>query len=339
MIDFSEVIKEYFKSLEESLGLEGYTGDQMQWLFNDSDDFSEIYEDGLRDISKIIVDDVTENLDKRDKEEKNERTQTRKRFGAVWGEGLAWMRQFYSLALEVCGSFQRITKKSSLSIESSSFHKALYLLNQRAVLVYSEVLCLMENGFPDGAYAHYRTLYELWAVAEFLFHDEDREVVSLAFLESVNQVSNNESGHYKWAQVSKRFEGCDNITINAIVKKAHEKCMLKREQGRSNSKLTKDYTFPNVLIHPSAAGLEILSSSSPNAKTVGMANPAIGSSLKLYEISSLYLYLFADIHGEGDEEALISNNAFICNEILKTMLWDKIFLIFNAIEHGSESDN
>ena len=340
MIDFSAGIEEHLKALKESLRSEGATDDEIHWLLNDSDSASELYDDVLRDIAAILIDDAAEHLDKRDKKEKNDRRQTRRRFGAIWGEGLAWMRQFHSLSREVCESSQLIAKKFPFIVKNPNTHKALYLLFARAVGVYSEVLCLMENAFPDGAFAHYRTLYELWAVAEFLSHDEDREAVSLAFLEGANKkIPTNEAGHYKWAKVSKRFEDCDNVTINAIVTKAHETCMLKREEGRSNTQLKGDYTFPNILLHPSAVGLEIWSSSFPDAKTVGMANPAINSSFRLYEISSLYSFLFADVLAEDADDIPVGDNAFICNEMLKLILFDKIIPIFNEIEHeGQQGD-
>lgn len=197
----------------------------------------------------------------------------------------------------------------------------------------------MENGFPDGALAHYRTLYELWAIAEFLSNDDDKEEVATAYLNSADKISHNEAGHYKWAKTSKRFNENDNITIYAIVKLAHETCTLKNEQGRSNTKLMADYTFPNSLIHPAAIGLELASSAHPNAKTVGMANPAINASLKLCEICSLYLFLFANIQHDDGSDFRIADNAFVCNELLKLMLWDKIHPIFNKIEHGDEDSD
>ena len=195
----------------------------------------------------------------------------------------------------------------------------------------------MENGFPDGAFAHYRTLYELWAVAELIYSDEDAEVVASTYLQSANKISTDEAGHYKWAKSSKRFENSANVTISAIVKKAHETCMLKREQGRSNKKMMGDYTFPNTLIHPAAIGLEILSNSFPNAKTVGMTNPAINASLRLYEISSLYTFMFAEALSD-DETTQFYDDAFICNEMLREMVWEKIWPIFNEIEHGDQNE-
>ena len=334
-MDFSEIIRAYFQGLKDSLRGDGATENEVLSLFDDCDEFPELYDEGLIDISKMVLEDVTEELNKRDKKEKNDRAQTRKRFSVVWGEGYAWMRQFYSLAFDSCMSLHKLTEKSPNIVEALNYYEATRLITMRAIMVYNEVLCLMENGFPDGAFAHYRTLYELWAVAEFLAHDEDKESVSKTYLESASKISNNEAGHYKWAKTSKRFEGSENVTIYAIVKQAHETCTLK-QGGRSNSQLMRDYTFPNSLIHPSAIGLEVISSSMPDAKTVGMANPAISSSIKLFEICSLYLYFFANVEAESNEDIMVAENAFICNQLLSAMLWDKIHPIFNRIEHDED---
>ena len=44
----------------------------------------------------------------------------------------------------------------------------MWYLHSRACLVSTEILCLLENGYADGAHARWRTLYEMATIASFI---------------------------------------------------------------------------------------------------------------------------------------------------------------------------
>ncbi|MCL1989284.1 MAG: DUF5677 domain-containing protein [Defluviitaleaceae bacterium] len=333
---FSEDIKKIPDLLAEELRLNGNSEDETNTFFEDNDIFFEVYEIELRAISERLMDNLSEHIQEDDKIEKNERLQKQERFSEIWGSGLAWLRRYYTFSLDMCEEFHKLSNEFNLISTKTNLEKALYLLNARGILVYSEIICLLESGFPDGAYAHYRILYELWAVAEFLFHDGDSDNLALAFLNSSNKEPKNEASHYKWANSSKRFDTVERVSISAIVKESHKTFMRRPGDETSLRQLGKNHEFPNILIHPSAMGLEILSDSFPDAKTIGMANPAISSSIMLNELNSLYLQLFADEMNGENENLYIPENTFICMELLSSLVNEKIIPIFNEIEHGEE---
>lgn len=205
------------------------------------------------------------------------------------------MKQYRVKCMDICDGWGWYINQSHIKSDRYNVFCALYAIHGKAMLVYDEIICLIENGFPDGAYAHFRTLYELWAVAEFLNHDLDE--VSKAFIESANDDSDNEAGHYKWAKVSNRFadfvEQEKEITIFNIVTEAHK--TFKQAKDVSLTRLKKVYTFPNKIIHPSAKGVFYRTSKPVDNMPLigradtGLATPAINSSMYMFNITRIFL--------------------------------------------------
>lgn len=80
-----------------------------------------------------------------------------------------WERAFdlFDMFVSVSACFRKgiINEESCPAVELRS---AMVQLHARACLIAGEVLVLMRNGFPDGAYARWRTLYEISVVMMFL---------------------------------------------------------------------------------------------------------------------------------------------------------------------------
>jgi hypothetical protein len=212
---------------------------------------------------------------------------------SIWGLGIAWMKQYRRKCFEICEGWGWYIDQSHIVSDKCNVFNALRAIYGKSMLVYAEIICLIENGFPDGAYARFRTLYELWAVAEFLVEDLDE--VSVAFIKSMDDKSDSETGHYKWAKTSKRFEDKDSITIFNIVSEAHKTFKSKVKGECSNTFLKKVYTFPNKLIHPSADGVfNRVSCSAERGVTIGAADnglaiPAKNSSIYMFNITRIFL--------------------------------------------------
>ena len=325
-IDFSDEINKIFDGLEKEMRLAGDTEEEIQQFFNDEDGiYSDMYNSMLTDFldafSEEYLVEITKHINKCDADTRQGQTKYRKEMEAIWGRGFAWLRLYHSLTLDVIKHFEVPQEKPREVIEAPNKETTLYRLNTKALLFYAEIICLLENCFPDGALAHYRNLYELWVITEFLYHDSDE--VSLAYLESSNKKATQARHHYSWAKTSERMTGVEDISFHGIMKEAHKTYMQRPGEKTSLKKLESNYNFLSVLVHPNARGLELMSESFPNAKTVGIANPAISASIKMNEINLLYLSLFAS-----------SKSAYICSKILDAVLSKKIIPIFNEIEHG-----
>ncbi len=145
-----------------------------------------------------------------------------------WSKGLDPLRMMLIASREVgemfAGKLQRSKAKKGLLKR-----QALIILHLRACRTTLEILTLIENGFPDGAYARWRTLYEITVVAFFLFRhgDEaakrylDHDVVSTR--ETLKNKYNFAGQKYDPAklegearEIGERFSGCCAKIRNAF---------------------------------------------------------------------------------------------------------------------------
>jgi hypothetical protein len=97
----------------------------------------------------------------------------RSRMLETWGEPLSKLRMLLTIVREWCGEAHgkvpvvEARKRPQLA-------KLMVRLLVRACQVTDEILCLLENGFADGAMARWRTLHEIGVVAAALAKfDED----------------------------------------------------------------------------------------------------------------------------------------------------------------------
>ena len=88
-----------------------------------------------------------------------------------WGDGLSYLRMLLTCCREFGGkAFER--HKKSRSRRHHYRRWVLLRLHVRACQVTDEIICLMENGFADGALARWRTLHEI-AVVSVIIADGD----------------------------------------------------------------------------------------------------------------------------------------------------------------------
>ena len=83
-----------------------------------------------------------------------------------WSKGLGPLRMMLIASREVGELFAEKLKRSKAK-KGILKRKTLMILHMRAYRTTLEILTLIENGFPDGAYARWRTLYEITVVAFF----------------------------------------------------------------------------------------------------------------------------------------------------------------------------
>ena len=88
----------------------------------------------------------------------------RDRLHERWSEPLGKLRMLITMVREWCGEVharQNLKRKN----QSGRANKLLIRLLTRALQVSDEILCLLQNGFADGAMARWRTLHEIAVVA------------------------------------------------------------------------------------------------------------------------------------------------------------------------------
>lgn len=98
-----------------------------------------------------------------------------------WGAPLSRLRMLISMCFDV-GARSASALRRSKSRRNRYLREVLVRLHARACQVASEVVCLLEGGFADGAMARWRTLHELAVVARFIqMHGEETAERYLAY--------------------------------------------------------------------------------------------------------------------------------------------------------------
>jgi len=98
----------------------------------------------------------------------------RENMEARWGVGLSYLR----MLLECCRELGAETNKRHNKSKSRRhrFRRwVLVRLHARACQITDEIICLMENGFANGAMARWRTLHEI-SVVSMLIRDGDEDL-------------------------------------------------------------------------------------------------------------------------------------------------------------------
>src|SRR5205085_1323322 len=91
----------------------------------------------------------------------------RKRLERRWGEPLDQLRMLLTVSREW---FEGRHKReiSQTAHKDEEFREIIARLLARACQVTDEIICLLENGFADGAMARWRTLHEIAVVATII---------------------------------------------------------------------------------------------------------------------------------------------------------------------------
>ncbi len=91
----------------------------------------------------------------------------RKRLDKRWGTGIEGLRMLVTIAREFGDNFNKDGHAAGGGSNPKTFD-VLTRLHARACQATEEVICLMSNGFADGAMARWRTMHEIAAVAYLL---------------------------------------------------------------------------------------------------------------------------------------------------------------------------
>lgn len=160
---------------------------------------------------------------------------------------------------------------------------ALKGIHLRACQQYDEIICLITNGFADGALARWRSLYELSVIAYFIA--EKGEAVAESFISRA--VSND---RYDWAKAADCFKDTyKHISFADIL----------RNCNYETSNWKGIYNTANKLVHASPQGTfdRLGRGDSSNIIPIGRSDyglklPAEAAALSLNVINEIFLSLF-----------------------------------------------
>ena len=130
----------------------------------------------------------------------------RKRLSKRWGKGLEGLRMLVTVAREFGDGLNREGRAAGGGSNPRAFD-ILTRLHARACQIAEEVICLMENGFADGAMARWRTMQEISAVCYLIEQHGD----SLAERYVAHQIVEARSAAIQYRKFYERL-GQDPIT-------------------------------------------------------------------------------------------------------------------------------
>jgi len=186
----------------------------------------------------------------------------------TWGSGLVLSCSFRYLLEDLC---------TSLVITYDEEHITDYVLAKlltKGIRTYNEINVLLQNGFPYGAIALSRILFELYYISAFIQSYGDK--VALAYDKTAENLLTENKG-YAWAKEADCFKDKKNISFKEI----RDSCKI---SSFPNDEL---YSFFCKYAHPSAqsvineVGAEDNSDCYFGPSLYGFEVPAINSALML----------------------------------------------------------
>lgn len=117
-----------------------------------------------RRIGKRTLKDLKSKWQAEETMQDEELTGFRERLEGRWNKPLGQLRMLLTMVREWCGDiFHR--EEARRPHKKKQLREILVRLLVRAIQVTDEIVCLLENGFADGAMARWRTLHEIAVVA------------------------------------------------------------------------------------------------------------------------------------------------------------------------------
>ena len=203
-----------------------------------------------------------------------------------WCDAFVASEAMYIMVMEMSEIYREyVTSLDEEDIEPKAWeYNALLHIHGRALQQYLEIITLMKNGFADGAYARWRSMYELAVTASFI--KKYGETVAKAFIEASET-----EDRYEWARASGAFKKTKSkIYFNDI----------KNTCGIDSSVWKEQYVLANRTVHASPQGtLKRLGNMANGANVIptgrtdyGITTPAEHSAISLAQISSMFFTVF-----------------------------------------------
>jgi hypothetical protein len=172
--NFIERLKERLGFAAKELAIEFTDGDAatiLEALESFTEKLPEIVEKTLETSSAVLLTALKADWGRESKSQRRDRSGFRRRLYTRWGKGLELLKMFITISREVGSEINAAARvKDNLAVSTDVMTR----LHARACQISEEVVCLLENGFSDGAMARWRTLHEVSAVTSLILkHGEE----------------------------------------------------------------------------------------------------------------------------------------------------------------------
>jgi len=202
-----------------------------------------------------------------------------------WGRCFVASRAMYTISVEAAEKYGKYLNGADMPDKNNKKYRYLVLreIHGRTCQIFLEILHLMQLGFADGAFARWRSMYELSVVANFIY--DGTEDTAKAF-----HGASETDDRYEWARCAPCFSqnAKKHITFNDI----QNQCDFTNEIWK------KQYTLANQIVHASPQGTfkrisikEPLGMIPVGHSDYGISTPAEHSAISLSQVSALFFTL------------------------------------------------
>jgi hypothetical protein len=240
-------------------------------------DLGELFGDSLEEFSQDMKKEITGRFSDDVVSLREEGDSFIKKTAEVWQKAFAASDALYVIVRSAAADYAEFVSKSEDDGHKMTY-TALNSLHARALQEYLEIVTLVKNGFADGAFARWRSMYELAIISSFIA--KYGEETAAKFIEAQDT-----EDRYDWAMASGIFpEHKRHVTFNDIQKSCEVDAEIWRE----------DYTVANQTVHASPQGtFDSLGGTHSARSDYGIAAPAVQSANTLALISSMLLSVYS----------------------------------------------
>jgi len=237
-----------------------------------------------------------------------------------WWRGFAALESMYLMTIEYVNDYKDKYYKKHDKWESLSHTQfALKNIHGRACQVFSEIICLLKNGYADGSFARWRTLFELSVFAIFI--RENGDDVALAFIQQSDDNLWEFQTGAEWAKDAACFKNDSSVVSFAKI--------FKSINFPSDTKTfwQKQYRFSCKVVHASPQGtLKRLANSGTEENIIpvgrsewGLHSPAEHAAHSFLQVTTAFFSTFADVEVLFQAHVLRKWVDIICKHLYETV--------------------
>jgi len=242
------------------------------------------------------------------------------RLNQKWWRGFVALESMYHMTIECADNFKAkyyVERDNGVSLNYRQF--ALQNIHGRACQVFAEILCLLKNGYADGAFARWRTLFELSVFAIFI--KENNDDVALSY---INQSKDGEwefQSGTEWAVMANCFKGKNG---RMSFSKIFNSCKFSDDQSEF---WQKQYRLSCKVVHASPQGtMKRLANSGAEQNSLpvgrsdwGLHSPAEHSAHSFFQVTASFFTTFADTEVVFETQVLRKWIDVVCKHIYETV--------------------
>ena len=250
-------------------------------------DVCAMYQDAITSISTNIFSSMKETMYEEVMKFRADEQEFVARQEQKWYKAFTASEALYIMSLECGESYGNYVSSldDNVFIPNQWTFLALQHIHGRALQIYLEIITLMKNGFADGAYSRWRSLYELSVIASFIKKYGEDTAKSFVDAADTNE-------RYDWAKV------CKDIKTN----KKH--IYFKDIEKVSDLNITAwedEYNLANQTIHASSQGTFGRLGKTGNDNVIlagrsdyGITVPGEHAAISLVQISTMLFTIFPE---------------------------------------------